>query len=179
MVIFAGLDPAGTEKRPTGLAIIKNNIFIFIGKLYRDNEIIDKILFYKPVVLAIDSPLSYSKGYREVDLLMKKLGYKVLPPGWRSMQILIHRSLRIKSILEKRGVKVIETHPLSALKSSGCKTLDELLAKLNIKLETKNLSKDEKDAAIASLVAKFYYNNKSYMVKAKDGIIHLLPKICS
>lgn len=178
MVIIAGLDLSGSDKRPSGIAVIKDNSFIFIGKLYRNTEIINTIIAYKPVIVAIDSPLSFAERYREVDLLMKKLGYRVLPPGWRSMRMLIQRSFLLKTELEKYGIRVIETHPLSALKSSGCRTLNDLLVKLNFKINLENLSKDEKDAVIAAIVAKFFYEKKSCIIKARDGVIHLLPKIC-
>ncbi len=182
MVRVGGLNPSGSERRVSGLAILDldNKMFIYVGKLYKDSEIIRTILAYKPQVLAIDSPLGFATGFREVDLLMKKMGYPVLPPGWKSMRMLIERSLRLKNIIEKYNIYVIETHPRSALKSSGCSDIEELLEKERIilNINTKSLSRDEFDAMIAAIVAKHYVEDNVFRVEARDGIIHLLPKIC-
>jgi len=177
MVIVAGLDPSGNPRRYTGLTILDNFNILYIGRLKLDWEIINTILRYKPVVVAIDSPLSHADGYREVDLCMKRLGFRVLPPSWRSMRMLISRSLVFKEVFEKNNITVIETHPLSALKSSNCRTLDELLSKFKIKLPRK-LSRDEADSLIAALVAYSYVTNSVFKVEAHDGIIYLLPRIC-
>jgi predicted nuclease with RNAse H fold len=182
MVRVGGLDPSGSEKRVSGLAILdtNNSIFIYIGKLYKDIEIIHTILKYKPQVIAIDSPLGFATSFREVDLLMKRMGYPVLPPGWRSMRMLIERSLRLKNIIEKYNIYVIETHPRSALKSSGCSNIEELLReeKININVNIRSLSRDELDAMIAAIVAKYYVKGDAFKVEAHDGIVYLLPKIC-
>ncbi|OYT37782.1 MAG: hypothetical protein B6U89_06835 [Desulfurococcales archaeon ex4484_58] len=178
MVRVAGLDPAGTPKRYSGLAVLDDNRLIYINKLRHDYEIVNTVLSLKPVVIAIDSPLSYANTYREVDLKMKRMGYKVLPPGWRAMRMLVERSLRFKELFEKNRIVVIETHPYSALKSSGCSSHDELFSRENIKID-KLLSRDEYDALIAALVAKYYVEGKVLIVSARDGIIYLLPRICS
>ncbi|MEL9909397.1 MAG: hypothetical protein QXP97_06980 [Desulfurococcus sp.] len=44
MVIYAGIDLAGSPRNPTGIALIKHNggaRIVFIGVLYSDGEIID------------------------------------------------------------------------------------------------------------------------------------------
>lgn len=177
MVRVAGLDPSGSDKKYSGLAILDGNQLIYINKLKYDTDILDIVLSYKPVVIAIDSPLSYAEKYREVDLLMKKMNYRVLPPGWLSMKKLVERSIRFKQIFEKNNIVVIETHPYSALKSSNCCDIDELLKIHGIKLN-RVLSRDEYDAIIAALVAKYYTENHVFRVEARDGVIYLLPKIC-
>ncbi len=175
-MIVAGLDPAGTARRPSGVAVLYNTSILFLGIVYRDEEIIEVILRYKPIVVAIDSPLSFSDKYRQVDIAMKKHGYPVLPPGWRSMRILIERSLKIKKQLEKHGIAVIETHPLSALKHSEC-SFNDLLKKHGLKIHRK-LVKDEIDALIAALVAYYYVKGLADNISAPDGVIYLLPRIC-
>ncbi|MEM1675510.1 MAG: hypothetical protein QXX35_02470 [Desulfurococcaceae archaeon] len=177
MVRVAGLDPSGSEKRYSGLAIINDNQILFINRLKYDSDIVNVVLTYKPIVIAIDSPLSHAEIYREVDLLMKKLNYRVLPPGWNSMRKLVERSIRFKQVFEKNDIVVIETHPYSALKSSRCRDIDELLKIHNIVLN-KTLSRDEYDALISALVAKYYVENRVFRVEARDGVIYLLPKIC-
>lgn len=177
MVRVAGLDPSGSPRRYSGLAILDNNKLLYIAKLKYDTDIVNTVLFYKPVIIAIDSPLSHAHSFREVDLLMKKKGYKVLPPGWRSMKMLIERSLRFKQLFEENNIVVIETHPYSALKSSGCRDYDELFKTHNI-IIPRILSRDEYDAIVSALVAKYYAEEKCLKIEARDGIIYLLPKIC-
>ncbi len=181
MVVVAGLDPAGSEKRPSGLAVIHGNSLIYISRLYSDREIIGVVREYMPTVIAIDSPLSHTiHGYREVDRVMKRLGYRVLPPSWPSMRMLVTRSLRLVDAFLSMGISVIETHPLSALKSSGCRDWVELAKKLlhGFTID-RRLSRDEIDALVAALVAKTYVDGVAKAVSARDGVIYLLPKVCA
>ncbi len=179
MVIVAGLDLAAYQHHPSGVAVLSDNSVLFIGVKHSDPEIIGLIKSYKPRIIAIDSPLSHAQTYREVDILMKRRGYPVLPPGWKTMKPLVDRAIRIKKILEGNSIVVIETHPKSALKSSGCKNIDELLKNTNIMIGfKKKLTRDEADALIAAIVARFYVEGRAYVVAARDGIIYLMPRIC-
>ncbi len=177
MVRVAGIDLAGSPRNPSGICILFDTKIDFLGILYSDEDIVSLIMSRKPRIVAIDAPLAHSKGYREVDKEMIRHGYRVLPPGWRSMKILVSRALLIRERLEENGIKVIETHPRSALKSSGCSSIYELLAIYGIRLEEK-VSRDEVDAIIAALVAYHYELGDVEVVEAKDGKIYLLPRIC-
>ncbi len=176
-MIVAGIDPAATSRRPSGVAVISNTTLLFIGKAYYDQEIIDIMRSTKPVVVAIDAPLSPSDKYREVDLLMKRSGYPVLPPGWKTMRLLVIRGMKLRETLQRYGIAVIETHPKSALKSSRCSSPDELFSRTGIN-PGKRLTRDEEDALIAALVAKYYVEGKARSISAVDGVIYLLPEIC-
>ncbi len=178
MVRVAGLDPSGSAKRFSGLAVLDDTILVYVNKLKYDLDIVNTVLSLKPLVIAIDSPLSHADMYREVDLLMKKKGYRVLPPGWKSMKMLVERSIRLKRLFEKHGIIVIETHPYSALKSSKCMEYNILFKKHGIKIP-RILSRDEYDAVVAALVAKYYLDGRALRIEARDGIIYLLPEICS
>ncbi len=182
-MIVGGIDPSGTPRRPSGLALIDtaSATVVYAGLVYRDEEIVGTILRYKPVIVAIDSPLSpTTHGFRQVDLVMKRKGYPVLPPSWRGMRMLVTRSLRIMEILNRHGIGVIETHPRSALKSSNCLYVEELFDKVLRKYDRRWLSsKDVCDALIASIVAKYYVEGRALPISAPDGVIYLLPKVCS
>lgn len=178
MVRVAGLDPSGSERRRSGLAILDDNDLIYLNMPRSDSDIVEAVLSYMPAVIAIDSPLSYAERYREVDLLMKRLSYRVLPPGWKGMRKLVERSISLKRVFEGRGVAVIETHPRSALKSSGCRDFEELLSKHGIALN-RAASRDEYDALVAALVAKHYVSGSALKVEARDGAIYLLPRVCT
>lgn len=176
-MIVAGIDLAATSRRPSGVAVISDKTLLFIGKAYYDQEIIDIMRSAKPSVVAIDAPLSPSDRYREVDLLMKRSGYPVLPPGWRTMRLLVIRGVKLRETLQKYGIAVIETHPKSALKSCMCSLPAELFSRVGIN-PGRRLTRDEEDALIAALVAKYYIEGRAKSISAVDGVIYLLPKIC-
>ncbi|MCD6301493.1 MAG: DUF429 domain-containing protein [Staphylothermus sp.] len=181
MVIYCGLDPSASLKRSSGLAFLEPNSSLSILLLKTDREIIDTVRKYSPKVIAIDSPLSHAKGYRKIDILLKKHGYKVLPPSWPAMRKLVTRSIYLASIFEELGVKVIETHPRSALISSNCKSVEDLLKRLGYSgvAEIVNfLTQDEKDAIIASFVAYYYDLGEVVVFRTEDGEVYLLPRIC-
>ncbi len=178
MVIVAGLDLRARSDKPTGIAFLKDNKLVFVSKTYTDEEIIALLTRYKPLVVALDAPLSHANGFREVDKKMIRQGYRVLPPGWKSMKMLVSRALRIKALLSDKGIYVIETHPRSSLKSSGC-SIEELLGMVGIEKERiRCLSRDEVDAVVAALTAYYYVRGEYVSVKDVDGEIILLPRIC-
>ncbi len=181
MVTVCGLDPSGSSKKPTGIAVLRDNRIVFYGVKYNDVDIIETINSFKPTVVAIDSPLSFpTRGwFREVDRKMIRLGYRVLPPMWNSMKPLVERSIKIMKMLENNGIKVIETHPRSAIKSSNCSNWVELVEKNGIEIKGKQITnKDIIDAIIACIVALYYVKREAVSIKASDGVIYLLPRIC-
>jgi len=180
MVKYAGIDLAGSPRNPSGVAILDSTDTIsmaFIGILHSDDEIIELLARFKPVVVAIDAPLSHSRGYREVDRLLLRRNYRVLPPSWRGMSMLVDRALTLVRSLTSMGIRVIETHPKSALKSSGCRSPNELAERIGLSFEER-LSRDEEDALVASIVA--YGHDRGYTVvfRAADGEVTLLKPIC-
>lgn len=174
-----GIDLAGSPRRPSGVAIIYNGILVYADKVYFDDEIIGLLRSYNVCIVAIDAPLSHAKGYRRVDLKMKKRGFRVLPPGWRGMKMLVSRAIRIKSILESMGISVIETHPSSALKNTGFKDIMAALSKIISVNDWSFLDKgkDVVDAVIAASVAWVYVCNKAEKISDVDGAIFLLPSL--
>ncbi|HIP24872.1 MAG TPA: hypothetical protein EYG81_00165 [Archaeoglobus profundus] len=166
-----GLDLAGKKTKPSGIAFVTNGCLEEFLILHSDNEILHKIIENNVRVVAIDAPLSHAKGYRKVDLKMIRSGFKLLPPGWKGMKMLVERAIKIKRELEKNGIKVIETHPLSALKNADY----NLSAFINLKnINLSNLSKDVVDAIICSAVAWAYVTGKVEIVRDVDGEIVLL-----
>ncbi len=183
MVVVGGIDPSSSPKKPTGIAIVSKDNILFIAKVFYDSEIVSVVKEYKPVVVAIDSPLSHSSGFRKVDIEMKRHGYPVLPPNWPAMKKLIDRSLKLVEQIKLLGVEVIETHPKSALKSSGCNSVEELVLQryrdYGFVERISKCTKDEKDALIAALVALDYVESRATVIKASDGAIYLLGRTCN
>ncbi|MCY0859301.1 MAG: DUF429 domain-containing protein [Sulfolobaceae archaeon] len=154
---YCGIDLAVKRKTYVALLLKKQEgIEVHVFPKNNDEEIIEYCEGSE--VVAIDSPLSYTKGFREVDKEMIRRGYKVLPPSW--MNSLVERALN----LSKAFNKVIETHPTSSAKNLG----------LNWKDYSK--VKDEFDALLCSLVAYLYDRKEAMEIKAVDGRIYLVPK---
>lgn len=151
--MYCGIDLA--VKRRTYISIFVNGEFTVFSRSTND-EIIEACKDSK--VIAIDSPLSRSQGFREVDKEMIRNGYKVLPPSW--MKSLVDRAIE----LSKRLGTVIETHPTSSAKNMG----------INWKDYTK--IKDEIDAILCALVAYLYDIHNVEVIRASDGVIYLVPK---
>ncbi len=177
----AGLDLAGSPRNPSGLAILSLQREVIVLKLlYSDKEILDALAEHRPLVIAVDAPLSVpGEGLRRVDRKMISLGYRVLPPGWRSMRMLSERAVKLKDLIERNlNAVVIETHPLSALKSSSCSSIDELIRELELTCNVESASVHEVDALISSLVALRYLSGMSLVISEVDGVVHLLGKVC-
>ncbi len=180
-----GIDLAGDERRPTGIAIIKERVAIaFIA--FKDHEIMEVIDAIKPLIVAVDSPLTLPMhGYmREVDRRMHRLGFPVLPPMFPGMRKLTMRGMRLKAKLEGRGISVIEVHPRSSLKALRRRFKDdnlnvrEIALRVGVKVLEAHMSKDEEDALLAAITGLLYMKGEHYIVRCDDGSI-VLPRWCA
>ena len=151
--MYCGIDLA--VKRKTAIGVLEK-YEIQIVEVYTNEEIIN--LCSKAKVVAIDSPLSHSNGFRNVDKAMIRNGYKVLPPSF--MKKLVDRAIE----LSKQLGNVIETHPTSSMKN------------INMNWKEFHVIKDYVDAAICAAVAMAYDNGCAMEIEANDGKIYLLKK---
>lgn len=112
---IVGLDLSGSERRPTGFAILRGKR-ILTGEAAGDLELFE--ICGRPVVslVAIDAPLSFPVrgALRPCDRMMISRGLRVFPPTFGGMRMLTERGVRISSHLRDLGVKVIEVHPRSS-----------------------------------------------------------------
>jgi len=152
---FCGIDLA--VKRPSAVGVFEGEI-VCVKELITNEEIYEECK--DALVISIDSPLSHSSGYREVDKLMKRSGYKVLPPSW--MKSLVDKAISLQKTFS--NATVIETHPTSSMKN------------VNIDWKEIDKSKDVVDAIMCALVSLYYYERKAVEISANDGKIFLLPK---
>ncbi|EHP68130.1 hypothetical protein MetMK1DRAFT_00025530 [Metallosphaera yellowstonensis MK1] len=145
-----GIDLA--VKRPTAVAVLEHDK-IEVTFVKEDEEII--FLCKNARLVAIDAPLSWGKGYREVDKLLIRSGFRVFPPSFIST--LTERALRLAPKL-----RAIETHPSSSLRLLGW--------------DWRRISKikDEADAVICSMTAHFHLRGQTRSFRADDGEIVLL-----
>ena len=181
MVNFAGLDLSAKESNPSGLAVINSfKEIIDLTVVFSDIEIASRKNLYKPIIIAIDAPLTFSgKPFRQVDRSLLKACFRALPITLTYMCELAERAQVLKKILESRNVAVIETHPTSALKSSRCSSHINLFQSFGFKQVTPTLrNKQLIDALISSIVSYHYYHGTSVIFKEADGEVHLLPTLC-
>lgn len=106
--VFVGIDLAANPKNKSGVVAIDiNGKIIFAKELKTNSEIISKVNQLKPLVVAIDAPLSLTrKPWREAEKELLKLGYKPLPLTMPSMIMLAKRAIKLAKKLKG---EVIET----------------------------------------------------------------------
>ena len=180
LAIVAGLDLSGTLRRCSGYAEIQVQLRTVLDArcLYGDEDIFN-VIIGRVSVVAIDAPISREPVMREIDREAIRRGYRVLPPSLGGMRILTQRAWRIYSRLKRSGVIVIETHPRSALKSSGANSVEDLLRRLGIEAPQDLMAavrvKDISDAIVASIAAYCYYTKSCIRsIEASDGTLYLI-----
>jgi predicted nuclease with RNAse H fold len=188
-MLVVGIDLAGSESRQTGFCVLRG-MKVETLIVYSDDEIIRKIEELKPELIAIDAPLSMPKGrksinenngihFRECDKELLKRKIKFFPITLGPMRKLTERGIKLKSLLKKKGFKVIEVYPGGAQdiwniprKQNGIEKLMEGLKSLGIKGLKKSMSDHELDAATCALVGKLFLEGKAKILgEIDDGIV--------
>ena len=176
-----GIDLAGLSTNPTGWALLKEKT-VKTALLYTDEEILENTVKNKPVLIAIDAPLSLPKKdmlFRKVDREMIRKGYRVLPPNLPAMKKLALRAIKLNKLIAEKNYKTIEVHPTSTRKAlqmppKDWRAIQETLITRGLKgeIETRPLATHEIDAATAALTAKLYLKNQTEQISdGKDCII--------
>ncbi|MEM2351058.1 MAG: DUF429 domain-containing protein [Thermoproteota archaeon] len=174
-MFFIGIDLAGVETRPSGFAALDESMKVVTMTIYGDGEILREVDRFKPVVIAIDAPLSLPKDrvsldvrskvhLRECDRELLRRGIRFFPITLGPMRTLTKRGIKLKNILESLGYNVIEVYPGGAQdifgiprKTASIEGLRKGLARLRIKGLRGLRSHHELDAVTAALVAKMFY----------------------
>ncbi|MCS7139036.1 MAG: DUF429 domain-containing protein [Crenarchaeota archaeon] len=174
-MFFVGIDLAGVETRPSGFAALNESMKVVTMTLYSDSDILNKVYSFKPIVIAIDAPLSLPKGrvslevrsnihLRECDRELLRRGIRFFPITLGPMRSLTKRGMRLKNMLESSGYNVIEVYPGGAQdilgiprKTSSVEGLYKGLVRLKIRGLEGLQSHHELDAVTAALVAKMFY----------------------
>jgi len=186
-----GLDLAGVESRPTGFCIL-DKMRVKTQLVYKDKEMIKKIVKLNPKVIAIDAPLSLPKGrksieertdvhLRECDRELLRRHIKFFPITLGPMRALTKRGIKLKKLLEK-NFKVIEVYPGGAQdvlkiprKQKGLNKLRKGLEKLGIKGLNENMSDHELDAVTCAIVGKMFLEKRAETIgDPENGIV--MPK---
>ena len=183
-----GLDLAGVESRPTGFCLLKD-MSVETSLLHADQEILRKLKESNPAVVAIDAPLSLPTGrtsieqrtnvhLRECDKELLRRGIKFFPVTLGPMRKLTTRGIKLKGILEKRLLRVIEVYPGGAQDVLGIPRKQQGLGKLRIGLEklriaglNDGMSDHELDAVTCAFVGKLFLEGKSCSYGTPDQTI--------
>ncbi|BEP18615.1 hypothetical protein PYJP_19670 [Pyrofollis japonicus] len=179
---IAGLDLAAIHRRPTGLAILDTatRSIIFLEEVFSDEDVVDPIMHHRVGLVVVDAPLSFpprGRGFRDVERMAMAKGARFLPLTMRSMIMLAERAIRLKRMLEVAGIIVVETHPSSSLKISGC-SFSQLLEELNVSLPRRPRSRHEEDAIIAALTGLCVLEDCAELFETGHDRLVLLKQIC-
>ncbi len=161
--MIVGIDLAGDEKRPTGIALLGPTLRARL--LFTDEEILRACEGAE--LVAIDAPLSLPrKGkLRKGDRELIQIGFRVFPPLFSGMRLLTRRGMRLAARLRKK-TKVIEVHPrTSGLILFGTGERErwvEELREAGYPLE--NPCEHEIDAALAAFTGKLWLEGKTRKV---------------
>jgi len=188
MPIIVGLDLAGVETRSTGFCIL-DGWSVKTCVVHSDEEIIEKIRGTRPVLVAIDAPLSLPAGrksieektgthLRECDRELQRRRIRFFPITLGPMRKLTARGMRLRKILEDMRFKVVEVYPGGAQdvlgiprKQEGLDKLRGGLKKLGIKGIANAMSHDELDAITCAYVGKLFLEGKTLTYGSDDQTI--------
>ncbi len=198
-MLCLGIDPSGSERRPTGLAVLDDGLLAHSWTASRDEEILRAAEEVGPDVVAIDSPLSLPKGrccadsscpcavhgiVRSADREVARLGYH---PYWTLLPSMVNLTLRgigLKRQLEAKGVKVIEVYPGAAQdrlglprKRQGRDGLERGLERLGVRFKQPKQKRvhDELDAATAAYVGLCFLQGRFEAAGLPDEVQIILP----
>jgi uncharacterized protein YprB with RNaseH-like and TPR domain/predicted nuclease with RNAse H fold/dephospho-CoA kinase len=178
---FVGIDLTGSERRPTGWALLAGSS-TSTRRLNTDQELIEATIAARPTVVSIDSPLSLPRGrtrvtdddpgrkqfgiMRECERVLHRRGVNVYPSLIQSMQALTARGIRLATEFRRRGIPVIESFPGAAQDIMGIprkrrdlRLLAQGLHDFGVEgtFTHENVSHDELDAITSAVVGAFFW----------------------
>ena len=195
---YAGIDLAGSIRRPTGACIVNRRLRVSCVVLHSDDEILSFLERSGAKVVAIDAPLALPVGrhclgehcrgrehFRACDLALRRMGIRFFPISLGPMRALTQRGMNLLKRFEDLRVEAIETYPGAAQDLLGIKRKQHGLGQLQASLRdlgcsgdivTRQLTGDELDAVSCALVAKEYSEGKYLAVGNPSEIMMILPR---
>ena len=173
---IVGIDLTGSERRPTGWAVM-DGAEATTKTLSTDDELFNETVSAGPDLVSIDSPLSLPEGwtdpdvpcgrpiYRKCELALKRMGISVFWCLLPTMKGLTTRGMRLTQRLRAAGLKVIESYPGAAQDLLGIPRKGSSLEELKWGLSRAGIdgpflhgkvTHDEVDAITSALVGLFY-----------------------
>ena len=184
--VIIGIDLAGVPENPTGWASWKNKT-VSTCHLHENKEILKHLTKIKPVLVAIDAPLSLPKEgvMRKSDREMHRRGYPVFPPRFLTMEKLALRARKITQQIKREEIHIIEVHPTSTRKAlkmpaKNWKEIQSILIQLGLEgnLKTHVLTPHEIDAVTAAMTGYLHLQEKTELIgNEEEGYIVVPTKI--
>lgn len=191
-----GLDLAGSVKRTTGFCLLDNNLRASTSALHADQEIISKTVSARPDVVSMDAPLSLPRGrrslshrgpphFRACDLELRRMKIKFFPITLGPMRMLTRRGMKLRKVLEAKGLSVIESYPGSIQdilgmprKQAGLEKLRRALVDYGVKgdVHKSKITHDELDAITSALVGKMFLEENYLAIGDPEEGLMILPK---
>ncbi|HWW58154.1 MAG TPA: ribonuclease H-like domain-containing protein [Sphingopyxis sp.] len=197
---IVGLDLTGSEKRLTGMCILRGNR-VETTTIATDDEIIDQVVAARPDLVSIDSPLCLPAGRTTVfdddpqrhlgimricERILKRRGINVYPCLLPSMQRLTARGISIAGRLREHGIPTIECYPGAAQDIMGIprKGAGEEWLKLGMSefgvhgpFETERVTHDELDAITCSIVGVFHVAGMTEGLAGEEEEPMIIPRL--
>jgi predicted nuclease with RNAse H fold len=189
--LCVGIDLAGVEKRPTGLASIDTLKALEHCVVHTDDEIVDYVETRRPRLVVVDAPLSIPRGrvsldvpsvfhLRECDKELLKRRIRFFPVTLGPMRVLTKRGMRLAARLRSQGHRVFEGYPGGSQdilgvprKGMGVTVLAEGLCGLGLRVGY--WTHDELDAATLAYVGFLYLRGKAELIGDRNEGEILLP----
>ncbi len=176
--LFAGVDLGLPHRRTTGVALLCCRCRTIWTTQTTPTVAIALCTYLRPDLAAVDAPLSLPRRGTErgIEKISRALGYRLIPPLLGSMRRLTKTGMLLAETLERANVKVVETHPRSALQSAGIVDLMRIVAPVRSGRSCR-LTRHMIDAAISSIVAAAYYFNLHVALQdSEKGSLILLSR---
>jgi predicted nuclease with RNAse H fold len=174
-----GIDLSAYERRPSGICVIEGERAYTLS-LNSDDEIVDFAEKIRPLVIAIDAPLTDKPELRGCDRMLIKMGFRVLPPSFSHMRKLSERGFLLSRRLR---FEVIETFPTAVYKMMGVRKprrkreIPEAARRLEevtgIRLIREPKSLDELDSFVCAIVAREKGRGRAIAYGDSSGLIFL------
>ncbi len=190
-----GLDLAGSPNRTTGFCLLDGNLYAKTKPLHTDREIVSETIGSNPEVVSVDAPLSLPRGrkslarpgpqhFRACDRELMRMKIRFFPITLGPMRKLTARGIKMKSIFEAKGLKVIESYPGSIQdilgmprKQEGLEKLRRALVRYGVEgeVQRKEITNDELDAITSALVGKMFLEGNYLAIGDPEEGLMILP----
>jgi uncharacterized protein len=195
-MMAVGIDLAGSERRNTGFCTMDSKLRCAAEVLHSDGDIITRTIAARPGVVSIDAPLFLPKGrksiedrgpphLRECDKELLRMHIRFFPISIGPMRMLTARGMRLRSVLEGRGLQVVESFPGAIQdllhmprKQAGLPQLAKALTGYGLTFDrpVQELNGDELDAATSALVGLMYLRGEHRAIGDPDEGLMILPR---
>ena len=193
--LVAGIDLAASPKRPTGVCLLSGERVLDSREIHSDEEIVSYTTAVTVNLAVIDAPLTLPPGrndidepgkehFRLCDRMLSQRGIKFFPVTLGPMRELTRRGMRLKTLLEDKGVRTVEVYPGAsqdvwgvARKKQGLDKLRFGLTELGIEGLKEKMSGHELDAISGAYTGYlFLFGQAEILGDFESGAI-IIPKV--